>query len=95
MNPKFYVILTEDQVKEKIKQEVSVTVPIEGAKITASGNFLRKVKVSNTSLLQVVSVTIADPPTRAKKEDLKLTAKALEVLEGPDGPNCFTEQFGQ
>lgn len=95
MNPKFYVISTEEQVKEKIKQEVSVTIPIKGAKVITSGNFLRKVKVSNTSLLQVVSVTIADPPTRAKKEDLKLTAEALEVLEGPGGPNRFMEQFGQ
>ncbi|ESK90349.1 hypothetical protein Moror_13778 [Moniliophthora roreri MCA 2997] len=35
-----------------------------------------------------------DPPTRGKNSDFKLSKKAFRILEGPDGPKGFIEQYG-
>jgi hypothetical protein len=95
LSPESYIIATEDELNAKIKSEVSASVPLDGATIGASGGFLSKVKISDKSMLQVIRMTIKGPNLKAKDADLKLTSQAIKLLEGPDGPKRFAEQYGQ
>ena len=70
-----------------------MTVPLEGIAIEASSSYLRSVKTSDTSLVQVIEQIIQDDSVRADAFDMKLTAEASELL-GRD-LKTFTDKYGE
>ena len=91
--PNIHTITTSDELKARIKADVSVTVPLEGVAIEASSSYLRSVKTSDTSLVQIIEEIIQDDPVRANAFDVKLTAEASELL-GKD-LKAFTDKYGE
>ena len=91
--PNIHTITTSEELKTRIKADVSVTVPLEGIAIEASNSYLRSVKTSDTSLIQVIEEIIQDDPVRANVFDMKLTAEASELL-GRD-LKAFTDKYGE
>lgn len=91
--PNIHTITTSEELKARIKADVSVTVPLEGVAIEASSSYLRSVKTSDTSLVQVIEEIIQDDPVRANAFDTKLTAEASELL-GRD-VRAFTDKYGE
>ena len=91
--PNIHTITTSEELKARIKADVSVTVPLEGIAIEASSSYLRSVKTSDTSLVQVIEEIIQDDPVRASAFDMKLTAEASELL-GRD-LKAFTDKYGE
>ena len=91
--PNIHTITTSEELKARIKADVSVTVPLEAIAIEASSSYLRSVETSKTSLLQVIEEIIQDEPVRANVFDMKLTAEASELL-GRD-LRAFTDKYGE
>ncbi|KAL8834529.1 MAG: hypothetical protein Q9170_003711 [Blastenia crenularia] len=91
--PNMHTITTSEELKSRIKADVSATVPLEGIAIESTSSYLRSVKTSDTSLVQVIEQIIQDDPVRANAYDLKLTAEAAELL-GKD-VRAFTDKFGE
>ena len=91
--PNIHTITTSEELKTRIKVDVSVTVPLEGIAIEASSSYLRSVKTSDTSLVQVIEQIIQDDPVRANAFDMNLTAEASELL-GRD-LKTFTVKYGE
>ena len=91
--PNIHTITTSEELKTRIKADVSVTVPLEGIALEASSSYLRSVKTSNTSLVQVIEEIIQDDPVRANAFGMKLTAEASELL-GRD-LKAFTDKYGE
>ena len=50
--PNIHTITTAEELKTRIKADVSVTVPLEGIAIEASSSYLRSVETSKTSKLR-------------------------------------------
>ena len=91
--PNIHTITTSEELKTRIKADVSVTVPLEGIATEASSSFLRSVKTSDTSLVQVIEEIIQDDPVRANAFDMKLTSEASELLGRDLG--AFTDKYGE
>lgn len=91
--PNIHTITTSEDLKARIKADVSVTVPLEGIAIEASNSYLRTLKTSDTSLVQFIEQIIQDDPVRANAFDMKLTAEASELL-GKD-IRAFTDKYGE
>ena len=91
--PNMHTITTSEELKTRIKADVSVTIPLEGIAIEASNIYLRSVKTSDTTLVQVIEEIIQDDPVRANAFDMKLTAEASELLGRDLG--AFTDKYGE
>ena len=75
-----HTITTSEELKTRIRADVSATVPLEGIAIESTNSYLRSVKRSDTSLVQVIEEIIQDDPVHASVYDLKLTAEASALL---------------
>ncbi|KAL8848497.1 MAG: hypothetical protein Q9221_006499 [Calogaya cf. arnoldii] len=84
---------SKEELKTRIKADVSATIPIEGIAVESTSSYLRSVKTSDTSLVQVIEEIILDDPVRANVYGLKMTAEATALL-GSD-LNGFTEKYGE
>ncbi|KAL8994485.1 MAG: hypothetical protein Q9169_005558 [Polycauliona sp. 2 TL-2023] len=91
--PNMHTITTSEELKRRIKTDVSATIPLEGIAIESSSSYLRSVKTSNTSFVQVIEEIIQDAPVRAETRDLKLTAEAAALLDS--NLNGFIEKYGE
>ncbi|KAL8686896.1 MAG: hypothetical protein Q9218_006784 [Villophora microphyllina] len=91
--PNMHTITTSEELKARIKADVSATLPLEGIAIEATSSYLRSVKTSETSLVQIIEEIIEDDPVRAKAYDLKLTAEASDLL-GKD-QKAFMDKYGE
>ena len=91
--PNIHTITTSEELRTRIKAEVSVTIPLEGLAIESTNTYLRSVKTSDTSLVQVIEEIIQDDPVRANAFNLKLTPEASELL-GRD-KKAFTDKYGE
>ena len=88
-----HTITTSEELKSRIKADVSATVPLEGVAIESTSSYLRTVETSKTNLTQVIEEIILDDPVRARALDIKLTAAATSLL-GED-PKKFAEKYGE
>ena len=91
--PNMHTITTSEELKTRIKADVSAIVPLEGATIESTGSYLRSVKTSDTSILQLIEQVILDDPVRANAYDLRLTAEASKLLR--EDPTAFTDKHGE
>ncbi|KAL8833645.1 MAG: hypothetical protein Q9176_007882 [Flavoplaca citrina] len=91
--PNMHTITTSEELKTRIKADVEATVPLEGVAIESTNSYLRSVKTSDTSLVQVIEEIIQDDPVRASVHNLKLTAEASALLA--NGVKDFTEKYGE
>ncbi|KAI4275065.1 MAG: hypothetical protein LQ337_003476 [Flavoplaca oasis] len=91
--PNMHTITTSEELKTRIKADVSATVPLEGIAIESINSYLRSVKMSDTSLVQVIGGVIQGGPVQAKMHDLKLTAEASALLASK--VEDFTEKSGE
>lgn len=91
--PKMHTITTSEELKTRIKADVSVTVPIQGIAIESSSSYLRSVKTSDTSLVQVIEEIIQDDPAQALHYDLKLSDDASKLLQ--ENRDYFTKRYGE
>ncbi|KAL8882272.1 MAG: hypothetical protein Q9198_000703 [Flavoplaca austrocitrina] len=88
-----HTITTSEELKTRIKADVSATVPLEGIAIESTSSYLRSMKTSDTSLVQVIKEIIHDDPVRASVYDLNLTAEARALLAS--SVKDFTEKYGE
>ena len=91
--PNIHTITTSEELRTRIKADVSATIPLEGIAIESTNSYLRSVKTSETSLVQVIEEIIQDDPVRANAYDLKLTPEASELL-GRD-KKAFMDKYGE
>ena len=84
---------THQELESRIKADVSARIPLEGLAIEATSSYLRSVKISETSLVQIIEEIIEDDPVRANAYDLKLTGEASELL-GKD-IKAFMDKHGE
>ncbi|EXU98773.1 hypothetical protein X797_008247 [Metarhizium robertsii] len=89
-----HLITTAEELKSRIKADVKATIPLEGVSVETENSCLRNVQTSSTSLVQVITATVEDPPALVDTSNLKLSAAALSVLQSPDGINKFQERYG-
>ncbi|KAL0577427.1 hypothetical protein V5O48_004555 [Marasmius crinis-equi] len=89
-----YTLDTADDVMEKIHDEVHASVCLKGETVEACGTFLRNVNVSKNAMCKVFRTTVEDPVMRGKQTEFKLDEKAKKILEGPEGPGKFVEEYG-
>ncbi|KFG78584.1 hypothetical protein MANI_002969 [Metarhizium anisopliae] len=89
-----HLITTAEELKSRIKADVKATIPLEGVSVETENSYLRNVQTSSTSLVQVITATVEDPPALVDTSNLKLSAAALSVLQSPDGINKFQERYG-
>ncbi|KAI9723060.1 MAG: hypothetical protein M1812_001509 [Candelaria pacifica] len=86
---------TQEELKAKIKADVEVHAPLEGAKIEVSAGYLNSVAISSKTMLQVIEEVIDQPPVRADPGTLQLSQKAKALLAEDNGLEKFRAHYGE